>query len=691
MSPQSNPVLLLSLKSFSRASSLFAILIGGLVLVGWLFDIIILKSVLPGLATMKANAAFAFVIAGVSLWLSQTERTVQQRRGGRVCALMVTLIGLLTLAEYLGDFDLGIDELLFDDPLTAQTSHPGRMASATALSFLMLGAALLLLDRETPDGNRPSEWLALAAMLISVLATIGYVYDVQSLYRMAPYMSVAFHTALTLLVLSVGIWCARPDRGLMALTSSDTGGGLVVRRLIPSGIAVLIGLGWLRLSAQRVGYYDTEFGLSLMVLSAMATLTVLIWLNARSLNQAEEKIIRANRLYAVLSQINQSIVRVRERDRLFAEICRIAVRYGLFRIAWIGLIDGLGQPIKAMAHSGAKEDALPQGLVSLFEDSEAQSAIREDRHFICNDVRHDPRMTLWRQRAEDHGFRSLSALPIHMEERVVGVFCIYADKPNFFNQEEIQLLEEVMLDISYALENMDREAQRQRAEDALRDHAERLRSLSRQLLHTQEAERRSIARELHDQVGQLLTGLKLNLEMLQHGNIDSAGVTLAGALDLINELTTRVRSLSLDLRPPMLDDLGLLPALLWHFDNYTKQTHVRVSFDHDGLDRRMAPDIETAAYRIVQEALTNVARHAGVDEVEVRCFASQTRLHIEVEDHGKGFDPETALRSYATSGLSGMHERAALLGGHLTVDSTPGEGTRVIAEIPVNSVLNHEQ
>jgi len=226
---------------------------------------------------------------------------------------------------------------------------------------------------------------------------------------------------------------------------------------------------------------------------------------------------------------------------------------------------------------------------------------------------------------------------------------------------------------------------RKRDADALGAYAQRLRSLSRRLLHVQETERHHIARELHDQVGQLLTGLKLNLEMLQHGNAD-----FAGALNLINELTTRVRSLSLDLRPSMLDDLGLLPALLWHFDNYAKQTHVRVRFHHDGLDRRMAPDIETAAYRIVQEALTNVARHAGVDETAVRCSASQTRLDIQVEDHGKGFDAEAALRSYATSGLAGMRERAALLGGHLTVDSKPGEGTRVTAEIPLTTEVNDQ-
>lgn len=232
---------------------------------------------------------------------------------------------------------------------------------------------------------------------------------------------------------------------------------------------------------------------------------------------------------------------------------------------------------------------------------------------------------------------------------------------------------------------------RKQTEDALRDYTQRLRSLSHRLLHVQETERRHIARELHDQVGQLLTGLKLNLEMPQRGNAESAEATLAGALDLINELTNRVRSLSLDLRPSMLDDLGLLPALLWHFDNYTKQAHVRVRFDHDGLDRRMPPDVEITAYRIVQEALTNVARHAGVDEVAVRCSVSQTRLHIQVEDHGKGFDAEAALRSHATSGLPGMRERAALLGGHVTVESKRGAGSCVTCEIPLNSAVNHEQ
>jgi signal transduction histidine kinase len=146
----------------------------------------------------------------------------------------------------------------------------------------------------------------------------------------------------------------------------------------------------------------------------------------------------------------------------------------------------------------------------------------------------------------------------------------------------------------------------------------------------------------------------------------------------------RVRKLSLDLRPAMLDDLGLLPALLWHFEHYTAQTQVRVNFKHSGLEkRRFGQEVETAAYRMVQEALTNVARHAGVPEVTVRLSTHPRTLLIEIEDRGGGFDLESVLSAGETSGLAGMRERAVLLGGSLNIESHPDSGTRVTAELSI--------
>jgi len=151
------------------------------------------------------------------------------------------------------------------------------------------------------------------------------------------------------------------------------------------------------------------------------------------------------------------------------------------------------------------------------------------------------------------------------------------------------------------------------------------------------------------------------------------------AQSLVNEIAGKVHDLSLDLRPSMLDDQGLLAALVSHFMRYTEQTQIEVDFRHDGLDRRFHLDLEVASYRVVQEALTNVARHARVGAVHVRLWAVPESLNIQVEDEGCGFDLQASEHS---RGISGMKERVMLLGGSLTVESTPGEGTCLSAVLP---------
>ena len=214
---------------------------------------------------------------------------------------------------------------------------------------------------------------------------------------------------------------------------------------------------------------------------------------------------------------------------------------------------------------------------------------------------------------------------------------------------------------------------------------EELQALSRRLVELQEAERRKIARDLHDEIGQALTGLKFSLETNPSLPADAFRISLEEARMLVDELMTRVHDLSLDLRPAMLDELGLLPTLLWYFERYTAQTHVKVTFEHTRVNQRFSPEVETAAYRIVQAALTNVALHANVDEVAVLIWTDQSSLCVQVEDQGTGFDPATVAAGGATSGLPGMRERAALLGGRLAVDSAPGAGTRLTAELSLGN------
>jgi signal transduction histidine kinase len=161
---------------------------------------------------------------------------------------------------------------------------------------------------------------------------------------------------------------------------------------------------------------------------------------------------------------------------------------------------------------------------------------------------------------------------------------------------------------------------------------------------------------------------------------------------LLRDLIAQVQNLALDLRPAVLDDFGLLSALVWLLERYTAQTNVSVRFEHGlGHGQRFATEVETAAYRIIQEALTNAARHAGVSEVTVRLWMDVDTLRVVVADQGRGFDPQT-IDTCSSSGLAGMRERAALQGGQLTVESAVGAGTHLTATLPLYScTLSREQ
>jgi signal transduction histidine kinase len=224
---------------------------------------------------------------------------------------------------------------------------------------------------------------------------------------------------------------------------------------------------------------------------------------------------------------------------------------------------------------------------------------------------------------------------------------------------------------------------RKRDEQKLQESAQRLQALSRRLLEVQEQERRHLARELHDEIGQVLAGFKFTLVTSLRLPADDLRASLEEAQGIIKDLQTRVRDLSMRLRPPMLDDFGLLPALLWHVERYTAQTKIHVALEHHGLEERFHPDVETAAYRLVQEALTNVARHAGVPEATVRIWLDHDLLYLQIADQGVGFDAAAVLGAGTANGLSGMRERANLLDGWLRVESTPGRGTCITAALPI--------
>lgn len=224
---------------------------------------------------------------------------------------------------------------------------------------------------------------------------------------------------------------------------------------------------------------------------------------------------------------------------------------------------------------------------------------------------------------------------------------------------------------------------RAQADDALKTSARDLQVLSRQLLAVQEAERRRLARELHDGVGQQLAGLAARLEAARRSQGPDLPAAVDAALAICAETIDMIGDLSRELRPAILDDYGLAAALRWHAERVASRTGVRVDLGLAGLEGRLGPEVETAAFRIVQEALTNVVRHAGTDVAQVRLWLDGGRLRVQVEDEGQGFDRRLSGSGTRGFGLSSMRERAELLGGSLQVESEPGMGTRLLAELPV--------
>lgn len=314
----------------------------------------------------------------------------------------------------------------------------------------------------------------------------------------------------------------------------------------------------------------------------------------------------------------------------------------------------------------------------------ARSVLDSRKPLSVLNIQKDRRMA-FPDHLRKHGLISSLGVPLIARNETLGVFSLYTTQEHIFSSEEIDFVISVASQAAIAIYNS-------RLYEEVFDTRERLQALSRRLVEVQETERRRVARELHDEIGQALTGLKLSLEMVGRLPIEEAKTKLGEAQALVNEIMERVRGLSLELRPSMLDDLGLLPTLLWHFGRYTAQTNVEVEFKHRGLDgQRFSPEVEISAYRIIQEALTNVARHARVRRVTVGTRSDQRTLLIKIEDEGAGFDSKIALTAGKSSGLTGMRERASLLGGTLTLQSSLGGGTHLMAELPVDTNSRRNQ
>jgi signal transduction histidine kinase len=340
-------------------------------------------------------------------------------------------------------------------------------------------------------------------------------------------------------------------------------------------------------------------------------------------------------------------------------------------IASILLLDGDGARVHTAAAPNlpaaysAAIDAAPIGPRA---GSCGTAAYRRER-VIVEDIETDPLWEDYRALARAHGLRACWSTPIVSRDgRVLGTFALYARAPHAPSEAEIELVDRATHVAGIAIER--------------RDLDEQLRALSAHVESVREEERTGIAREIHDELGQALTALKMDIAWLERrAPSDDFRDKLHGMAEMTNDLVDVVRRISAELRPAVLDDVGLLAAIEWQAQEFERRTGTSCDVTSNLGDRALPRDLSTAVFRILQEALTNIARHAEATRVAIDLVEDGPRLRLTVNDNGKGIQKEAA-HGPRSLGLLGMRERARHLGGTATVRGAPEGGTVVSLDVP---------
>jgi signal transduction histidine kinase len=674
MSTPSNSQIVATFKAASRGASVAVTLGGCLVLVGWIFDIQILTTPCPEWVTVKANTALAFVLAGMTLWLLQGESADQWiRRIARIGASIVALLGLLVLSQYLIGWELGIDQLLVKDMFGGdgrQFNVPGRMAFVTALSFLLVGCALLLLDVKSRRGSLAAQWLALVVAALALTALTGYLYGVQSLYVIPLNGSIALYTVILFGTLAIGILFARSDEGLMAVVSSETAGGVMVRRLLPVAAALPIGLGLIRLLGQHAGLYGTEFGLSLMAVSSVIVLVSTVWWNGRSLFRADTARQQAEEVRHTLCDLGMLLsrsLRVEEVYPAFAGAVRTILPYDR-----LGILVPDGESL-VMVHSVARPPlAAWEGAVFPAQGTSIEWVMAHKTPRIVKDLAVESVFTDDALIARE-GVRSTLILPLLVGGEAVGAMVVDSRMPGVYGEAHVELLSLITEPLALSLQNARLFAQVTRHAEELEQQVEvRTRDLHLTNGKLAQASRHKseflahMSHELRTPLNAILGFTELlqdstfgpltekQVRYLSH--VHTSGKHL---LTLINDLLdlSKIEAGKLELRPEPFAIREALEGYLTDIQPLADQKRLTLALHADAAPITLTADpvrFKQIMYNLLSNAIkftheggrvTVTARAVRCTECRLRCAAfrvsdTPSAVEIAVEDTGIGITAE---------------------------------------------------
>jgi PAS domain S-box-containing protein len=387
---------------------------------------------------------------------------------------------------------------------------------------------------------------------------------------------------------------------------------------------------------------------------------------------------RSRQLQAAEQRVLEMIASGEPLNEILSSLVLAIEQYSPSTIGSVLLLDADGMHVRHAAAPhlpAAYNEAIDGRPIGPAAGSCGTAAFRRRSVFVT-DIEIDPLWVDYRDLARKHGLRACWSTPIVATSgRVLGTFALYYREPRSATADDLALIERATHVAGIAIE-------RRQLEDQLRD-------LSAHVESVREDERTGIAREIHDELGQSLTALKMDVAWITRrvtGAADSPRDAMIDKLRTMSELTddviNQVRRISAELRPGVLDDLGLLAAIEWQGQEFEKRTGATCAIESNVGEMQLERNLCTAVFRIFQEALTNIARHAEASHVDVRLEHREGWLHLDVHDDGKGISAE-ALHDPRSLGLLGMSERARRLGGTAHVIGEPGKGTTVSLAVPL--------
>ena len=403
--------------------------------------------------------------------------------------------------------------------------------------------------------------------------------------------------------------------------------------------------------------------------------------------EAEKRILEANRQLVALNAIASTVSESLSLEVILNSALDKTLELINCDVGGILLLDEKSQTLSYAVHRGLSKRFV-QGIAGLAPgEGIAGKAAQMGETLVVSDISKDGRVT--RPVVAEENLKAFVSQPLMSKGRVVGVLNVASRKPRSFSQQEIQLLSALGHQLGTAIENA-------RLYQELQSKEQMRAELLRKIISAQEDERRRVARELHDVTSQALATLAVRLEALaamRGANVQEMASKIEETRALLTTTSDEVRRLIYALRPTVLDDLGLPAALRSCAANSLGAAGIEVHVEIVGEERRLTPQVEIAIFRIAQEAMTNVVRHARADSTYISLEFKEKSVALQIEDDGIGFDLSEESSSTDLSrrgaGLLGMKERAELLGGTLRIITRPSSGTRIEVEIQVDWEHDH--